>query len=182
MIVLDDRQSSPRRPVKSRAVLLCAGWLWLAAAVAQSGIPSFEATSLTGEKVSSDVLIGQWTLLIVTPSRDAAESTRRWAEALRGAEDMEHYLVRDVLAIDLPFFMSEADAIEKAREAVPERFHEQTWLLNAPVLEKALGIPRDSDHASVFVLNETGEIVSRVDGEFNDERLGVITDTLSRKQ
>ena len=37
---------------------------------------SFMATTLSGEKINSEKLLGQPTLLIVTPSRNAAESTR----------------------------------------------------------------------------------------------------------
>lgn len=51
--------------------------------LSSSPIPDFTATALTGEKVSAAQLIGQPTILIVTPSRDVAKDTRLWAEALR---------------------------------------------------------------------------------------------------
>lgn len=57
-----------------------AGLLIGSASLAQAGggspIPSFEATALTGETVSSATLIGQPTILIVTPSKGAAADTR----------------------------------------------------------------------------------------------------------
>ena len=46
----------------------------------RSVMPDFTATALTGEKVSAAQLIGQPTILIVTPSKDAAKNTRLWAE------------------------------------------------------------------------------------------------------
>lgn len=54
-------------------------------------------------KVASAKLIGQPTILIVTPSKDAAEDTRMWAKALRKNIDQNKVRIRDVLAIDLPF-------------------------------------------------------------------------------
>jgi len=53
---------------------------------------------------------------IVTPSTDAAKDTRLWVEALRKNVDQSGVRVRDVFAIDLPFFMSEDDAIGRAKE------------------------------------------------------------------
>jgi peroxiredoxin len=41
------------------------------AQLSNSPIPNFTATALTGEKVSAAQLIGQPTILIVTPSTDA---------------------------------------------------------------------------------------------------------------
>lgn len=157
----------------------CTSVLIFAASAAEPTLPEFDATQLTGEKVSSKEFVGQRSLLIVTPSRDAAKSTRRWAKALREAVDMQQFLVRDVLAIDLPFFISEADAIEKAKEVIPKRYHDQTWLLGKPVLEKALSIPRDSETAGVIVLNRSGEVVRHVHGSLNEERLRAVVDALT---
>jgi hypothetical protein len=117
-----------------------------ASAIAGDGPwPSFTATMLSGEKVHSDKLLGQPTLLILTPSRNAAESTREWVNALRSKIDQSKYLVRDVLAVNLPFFMSEEDAIGLAKEKVSTRYHDQTWILNSQVMEGALGVAPDSE-------------------------------------
>ena len=140
--------------------------------------PFFKATALTGERVDSDRLVGQPTLLIVTPSRDAAEATREWVKALRNKIDPDQYFVRDVLAVDLPFFMSEEDAIKHAKEVVPERYHDQTWILNAPVLELALGVPRDSAEACIVVLDHEGRMVARVHGPLTEHRLNTIVEAL----
>jgi hypothetical protein len=52
---------------------------------------------------------------------------------LRSKIDQSKYRVRDVLAIDLPLFFSEEDAIEQAKEKVPKGYHDQTWILNSQV-------------------------------------------------
>jgi hypothetical protein len=105
--------------------LFAAPW---AGAAPNSPIPLFEATTLSGEKVTDAKLIGQQTILIVTPSKAAAEDTRKWANALRENLDQKSIRIRDVLAIDLPVFMSEADAIGIAKEKIPARYHDQTWI------------------------------------------------------
>lgn len=129
-----------------------------------SPIPDFTATALTGEKVSAAQLLGQPTILIVTPSTDAAKHTRLWAEALRKNIDQAQVRIRDVLAIDLPFFMSEEDAIGRAKEKIPARYQDQTWILSESSLESALNIPRNSAKAFVFVLDAQGTVIARVEG------------------
>lgn len=150
-----------------------AGWIaaMAFAAVAQSPIPAFEATALTGKKVSEQALLGQPTVLIVTPSRAAAQETREWAQALRKHIDERKIRVRDVLALDLPFFMSERDALDRAREKIPKRFHDQTWLLGGSSLEKALDIPSSSEDAYVLVLDPQGRVLAKVKGSPTDSRL-----------
>jgi peroxiredoxin len=142
--------------------------------LASSPIPSFTATALTGEKISAAKLIGQPTILIVTPSKDAAEDTRLWAGALRRNVDQSSVRIRDVLAIDLPFFISEADAIGRAKEKIPARYQDQTWILSEPDLESALDIPRNSAKAFVFVLDAQGKIVARVEGDPSDAKVSEV--------
>lgn len=142
--------------------------------ISSSPIPVFTATVLTGEKVSAAQLIGQPTILIVTPSKDAAKDTRLWAAALRKNVDQSAVRIRDVLAIDLPFFMSEEDAIGRAKEKIPARYQDQTWILNESILESALNIPRDSASAFVFVLDAQGKVIARVEGEPNDATLSEV--------
>jgi hypothetical protein len=148
-------------------------------AIAEDGPwPSFTATTLNGEKIDSDKLLGQPTLLILTPSRNAAESSREWVNALRSKIDQSKYRVRDVLAVDLPFFMSEEDVISRAKEKVPKRYHDQTWILNSQVMENALRVPSDSDEAVICVLDKNGILVSQVHGRVSTERMIVITAAL----
>jgi predicted transcriptional regulator len=153
------------------AILFLCG---LPAVAGEGPWPSFMATTLSGEKVDSDKLIGQPTLLILTPSSNAAESTREWVEALRSKIDQSEYRVRDVLAVNLPFFMSEEDAIGKAKEKVPKRYHDQTWILNSQIMEDALGVPSDSEEAVIVVLDKKGSLVSQVHGEVTTERMSQV--------
>ncbi len=146
--------------------------------LSSSPIPDFTATALTGQKVSAAQLIGQQTILIVTPSRDAARDTRLWAEALRKNVDPRAVRIRDVLAIDLPFFMSEKDAIGRAKEKIPARYHDQTWISGESNLESALNIPRDSADAFVFVLDAQGKVIARVEGEPNKAKVGEVEKAL----
>ena len=169
--------SKPSRIIKLTllAILIFCGPLAMAG---DGPWPSFMATTLGGEKVDSDKLIGQPTLLILTPSRNAAESTRKWADTLRSKIDQSKYRVRDVLAVNLPFFMSEQDAIGRAKEKIPKRYHDQTWILNSQIMENALGVPSDSEQAVIVVLDKNGNLVSQVHGKVNTARMSEITDAL----
>lgn len=169
-----------QRPSWSRATCsvigcaaLCFGLTGAAAAAPasdRSPIPAFEATSLTGRTIHRDDLIGQTTVLIVTPGRDAAASTRAWAKALREAFQGKVRL-RDVLAVDLPFFMDESDAIGRAKKKIPQAYHDQTWLTSKDTLASALGVDASARQARVFVLDAQGRVVREVDGDPTPERL-----------
>lgn len=152
----------------------------LAAGAHAQALPSFEATSLTGQTVTEQRLLGQPSILIVTPSRDAATSTRRWVQALQRNVDPDAIRVRDVLAIDLPFFISERDALGRARERIPERYHDQTWLMTEVRLETALGIPPESGVAHVLVLNAQGVPVARVSGTPTQQRIAEVTQAVAQ--
>ncbi len=164
------------KPHHSSAALAagCALVLCIAASASASPIPDFDATELTGQQVHSSQLIGQPTILIVTPSRDASDDTRAWAEQLPEHIDKTRWRIRAVLAIDLPFFMDTQDALSAARDKIPKRYQDQTWLTSRPRLEKALGIPTDSDKAFVLVLDAQGEPVVQVSGAPTAQRLRAI--------
>lgn len=140
-------------------------------------VPSFSATALSGRKVTDADLVGQRTVLILTPSKKAASDTRMWAKALRDEFDRT-VRVRDVLAIDLPFFMSESDAIGHAKEKIPARYYDQTWLMSNEVLESALGVPASSREAFVFVFDAKGRVAARVHGNPTPERVGEVRSAL----
>jgi predicted transcriptional regulator len=140
--------------------------------------PSFTATTLSGEKVDSNKLIGQPTLLILTPSRNAATSTREWVNTLRSKINHTKYRVRDVLAVNLPFFMSEEDVIGRAKEQVPQRYHDQTWILNSQVMESALGVPSDSEEAVIVVLDKNGNLILQVHGRVTAALMSEVTNAL----
>lgn len=155
------------------------GLMLFSAANAQTQLPSFEATSLTGNVVTEQRLIGQPAVLIVTPSKAAAGETRQWARALRKNIDPHKVMVRDILVIDLPFFISERDAVGRAKEKIPKRYHDQTWLLAESSLEQALHIPRSSEEATVLVLNPEGKVIARVSGKPTPQRINEIENSVA---
>jgi hypothetical protein len=151
----------PKPIVAAACALFAASWVGEAP---NSPIPSFEATALSGEKVTDAKLIGQATILIVTPSKGFAENTRQWVNALRENLDQKSIRIRDVPAVDLAFFMSEADAIGRAKEKIPARHHDQTWILAEMSPEAALDIPTGSASAYEIVPDSEGQIIARVSG------------------
>lgn len=162
---------TPKLVIAAACALFTA--LWVGAAP-NSPIPSFEATALSGEKITDAKLIGQPTILIVTPSKAAAEDTRKWANALRENLDPKSIRIRDVLAVNLPFFMSEADAIGPAKEKIPARYYDQTWILDETSLETALNIPTGSASAYVIILDSEGQIIARVSGAPTEQSISQV--------
>lgn len=74
--------------------------------------------------------------------------------------------------------MSEEDAIDRAKEKVPQRYHDQTWILNSQIMEGALGVPSDSEEAVIVVLDKDGNLISQVDGSVTEARMNEIIDAL----
>lgn len=134
-------------------------------------VPDFDAMSLTGKHVTQQQLFGEPAVLIVTPSKAAAKQTREWAKSLRSRFDKQHVRVLDVIAIDLPFFISESDAVGRAKQQIPKRYYDQTWLSGQQVLEKALHIPSESENAFVLVLDSQGRVLARVSGPPTDAKI-----------
>lgn len=149
-----------------------------AAFASPAALSNFDATALSGGKVTERQLLGQPSVLIVTPSRDAAAQTREWAQALMGRIDPDQVRVRDVIAVDLPFFMSESDALGRAREKIPQRFHAMTWLTAESTIERAFDVPDSSNQAFVFVLGPDGNVKARVSGAPTPSRVSEIVTTV----
>ena len=142
-----------------------------------SPIPAFEATSLTGKSIHRSDLLGQPTVLIVTPGRNAGAPTRAWVKALR-SELGKGARMRDLIAVDLPFFMDERDAISRAKAKIPKRYYDQTWLTSKDTLTTALGVGSDAAHAQVFVLDAQGRVAAHVRGDPTDEHLDQLRSAL----
>lgn len=136
----------------NRALLFSLLNLFFAGAVADdSAVPVFQATMLSGATVNSDVLIGQATLLIITPSRDTAAATREWGNKLSKNLKLNELTVRNTISLELRFFLSASDIIGIVREKVPRQHHDQTWLVDGTELETALNVPPRSNQAFVFL-------------------------------
>ncbi len=172
----------PNPPRLAIAGISFAALTFLATAAAAPGsptsaIPAFDATSLTGQSIHRADLLGQPTVLIVTPGRDAAPSTRAWAKALRSGLGKD-VRMRDVLAVDLPFFMDEHDAISRAKAKIPKRYYDQTWLTSKDTLTTALGVGSDAAQAQVFVLDAQGRVAAHVGGDPTAEHLDQLRSAL----
>ena len=63
------RRPTPKLVVAAVCALFIAPWV---GAAPNSPIPSFHATALSGEKITDAKLIGQPTILIITPTKEAA--------------------------------------------------------------------------------------------------------------
>ncbi|GAA3948420.1 hypothetical protein [Allohahella marinimesophila] len=148
--------------------------LSLEPAAASAPWPDFAAINLNKEPVQSSSLIGQRTIVIVTPSEEAADSTQRWVEALRSEVEEDAFRVRTLITLDLPFFVSVEAAVGDAKEVVPEEFHDQTWILDSDVLEDAIGVERGSSRAAVIILDSQGNMVELSHGPLTEERLQTV--------
>jgi len=124
----------------------------------------FDAINLNGENVSSQELIGQPTVLILTPSQDAATSTERWADSLSAHIGDSEALIRCVVTMKLPFFLSADDVLDRAQDKVASRYHGMTWLLESTSFDRSLGVKPDSSTTCVALLDSTGNLVYRIHG------------------
>lgn len=158
--------------------LVCCAFLQ-SPAWADSSLPPFQAIALNGDSVTADKLIGQPSILIVTPSRDAAPGTRQWAQTLRKDIDPGKVKVYDALTISLPFFMTPEDAIDIARKKIPSQYYDQTWLLTDGKLESGMNIPSASSDPFLFVLDAAGHVKARVQGTPSDQHVEEIRKALS---
>ncbi|QJE02480.1 hypothetical protein HH212_22685 [Massilia forsythiae] len=144
--------------------------------------PDFSATALTGRLVNSTQFSGRPTILIVTPSQGAAKDTRLWVQALRKTIDQRKVLIGDILAIDRPLFMSEDDMRVRAKEKIPAQYYDQTWITDESQVKRVLHIPRGSDSAFLFVLDEHGTISQRIKGPPTSAKIAAVEEAVRAKK
>lgn len=137
-------------------------------------IPEFEAITLNGKSISSQALRGKPSILIITPSRGAAAETRAWVEALQKNIDLKNTNIRDIIALDLPFFMDTQDAIPIAKKKIPSQYYDQTWMLSKPILENRLGIPVESESAFLLVVNSELKVTLKLQGAPDSSKISQI--------
>jgi hypothetical protein len=114
---------------------------------------------------------------VITPTRLAARECKVWGERLERALPGRVALWA-LLALDIPFFVPAAFAVQKAQEKVPPERWEQTWLLTHGNVEKYLGVPSKAKEPYVFALNADGEIVARMQGIATTEKIDGIARAL----
>lgn len=133
-------------------------------------IPDFEAKALSGQTMHRRDLVGTPTILIVNPSEEAGEEAKAWAYGIRDelGPDVRQ---RTIIAVDVPFFVTEFVAIGKAQSQVEKRYWNRTWLLRNTEFEESLGIPSKSADPHVFVLDARGRIAAHVQGELGADKM-----------
>ncbi|MDQ6683845.1 MAG: hypothetical protein M3Z16_01845 [Pseudomonadota bacterium] len=146
---------------------------------AKESVPPFQAIELTGRHVGRADLLGKPAILIVTPGRRAAHNTRDWVDHLRSQLDLSAVRVRDLIVVELPFFMNDGDAIKAAKKVVPASYGNQTWLMSNPKLENALGITPGSDSAQILVIDRNGTVRAHVTGGPDKQRIAEIRSALA---
>jgi hypothetical protein len=156
----------------SLALCMAAGLSSAVPAVAEIGasVPRFKATALSGERKTERDLLGEQTVLVLTPTRRAAKECKAWGETLERALPSRIGLWA-LLALDRPFFVSENYALRKAQEKVPQLRWEQTWLLTHGNVEKHLGVPSKADEPYIFAINSDGRIVAESQGTVTPEKI-----------
>jgi hypothetical protein len=119
--------------------------------------------ALSGERRTEQDILGQQTVLVITPTRGAARECKAWGETLE-RQLPTHIALWALLAIDKPFFVPEKYVLRKAQEKVPPSLWERTWLLTHGNVEKHLGVPSNADEPYVFAFDSDGRIVARAKG------------------
>jgi hypothetical protein len=144
---------------------------------AETLVPPFKARALSGGHRTEQDLLGQPTVLVITPTKTAARESKRWGEELQEAMP-PRVALRALLAVDIPFFVPDDFAVRKAQEKVPARLWDRTWLLTHGKIEEKLGLPDGAAEPFVFALDADGRIVARTRGAVTTEKIRLIADAL----
>lgn len=130
-------------------------------------LPVFVGTDLTGTQRRSSELTGQPSVVIAATSRAASGEAQAWAQQLVERSGGNVPLVT-LIAIDLPFFISDDMALGMARDRIPHRYWAQTWLGGEGDIQRALQLEPGSDIPYVFTLDSRGRISAIVHGRASD--------------
>lgn len=140
-------------------------------------LSNFQATSLTGQAKTDEDLTGSPTVLIVTPTRAAGNASSSWGTQLEGKIPAGTQL-RGVIAVELPFFISEQMALDQARSQLPRRSWDQTWLVTGEKLEQSLGVPSEAGEPYVLVLDAQGQVVAKENGTATQQKVSRVLNAI----
>jgi hypothetical protein len=140
-------------------------------------LPSFDGTTVAGQKKSSKELLGHKTILIVLPSREAAKEAATWGKEATKALGAEKVAVESVVALDLPFFIGLDDAISHARKKVPKKAWSHTWLSDDGDVKKEFPIQQE-DIPYVYAVDASGTIVASTQGSYDPQRAQALFQSL----
>lgn len=138
---------------------------------------SLSGQTLSGKPVSRNDLLGQSTLVVLTPSRKDRKESGRWFKVLSQTFS-DKVRILDIVLIDPPFFMSEKEILARARKAVPKKHWDETWLIPDVRQGGNNKTPENSEKIYVYVLDEDGDVIARVSGAPSDEKLEKIKHAL----
>lgn len=130
-------------------------------------LPFFVGTDLTGTQRRSSELTGQPAVVIAATSRSASSEAQAWANEIVQRQGGGVPLVT-LMAIDLPFFISDGMALGMARDKIPHAYWKQTWLGGEGDIQRALQLEPGSDSPYVFTLDSQGRITAAVHGRVGD--------------
>lgn len=124
-------------------------------------LPAFQGTDLTGTERQSSELVGRPAVVIAATSRSASGAAQAWGRALAGHTGDGMPLIT-LMAVDLPFFISNGMALRVARGKIPRSYWPDTWLGGEGDIQRALELEPDSDTPYVFTLDDQGNITAAV--------------------
>lgn len=149
----------------------------LAAGEVSDSLPRFKATALSGERKTEKDVLGQQTVLVITPTRGAARECKHWGETLERMLPARIALWA-LLALERPFFVPDKYVLRKAQEKVPSNLWDRTWLVTHGNVEKHLGVPSQAEEPYVFAVSSEGRIVARARGTVTPEKIDGIARAL----
>lgn len=142
-------------------------------------VPDITVQDVTGEPQRLRALIegGERTLLVAIMDRDAEPKMRAWFEA---ADEKAPATIQriSVLALDLPFFVSDDYARSTARDKVPKRYWHETLMGTDGKLARLLGLGA-GETPWVFVIDGEGKVLARLHGNVKDPKAREIWDALA---
>ena len=129
-------------------------------------LPSINAHDVTDANQELPALLAnrERTLLVAITDRGGGDAMRAWfkkADQLAPASNRV-----SILSLDLPFFVSDNYARNKARQEVPERWWSQTLMDTDQKLAKALDL-QDSKTPYEFVLDASGKVLASIHANVN---------------
>lgn len=116
-------------------------------------IPEFSAFDLNGSRRTSSDWLKQPAVVLIIPSRKSSVEADRWVQELVPSVAEDSLL--GLIALDLPFFVSEGRARRKARSSIPREAWSRTLLAGTGEVRELLGL-QPGPHPYVVIVNERG--------------------------
>ena len=147
--------------------------------VAYSQSSDAQLVSLKGQETTYDQLITTNSVFIYTPGRGAVESTRNWVKVLEPMATEHDIHIRDILAVNVPFFIDQKTVLKRARKKIPKRYWDQTWININGDIEEVINAGANRDEAIVMIVDQNGNVISRFLGDADAGKLDTIRRTFN---